>query len=59
MRNDGRFEICLPTSQLATLSQLSEAAGVSRSGLVRLALRRLLEDQESILRSTKQPQEAA
>jgi hypothetical protein len=49
IQNDTRFEFKLPAHRRAELDSLADEAGLTASDLVRLAIRRLLEERNAIL----------
>jgi hypothetical protein len=49
-QNDTRFEFKLPAQRRAELDNLADEAGLTASDLVRLAIRRLLEQRAAILK---------
>jgi predicted DNA-binding protein len=49
-QNDTRFEFKLPAQRRAELDSLADEAGLTASGLVRLAIRRLLEERNAVLK---------
>ena len=56
MTNDARIEIRLPEQRRRELVELAAEKSVSRAGLVRMGINRLIEHPDAIL---KFPQEAA
>jgi hypothetical protein len=48
--NDTRFEFKLPAQRRAELDNLADQAGLTASDLARLAIRRLLDEREVVLK---------